>query len=132
MECTKLGPTDIDISRICFGTLWVGGVEESDAIASVHRAIEKGINFIDTADIYGAGRSEEIVGNAIANIRSKVIASDKGITMAQLAIAWTLAQSGITSALVAAKSPQQIDENIPAADVKLNAEDLYRIDDVLS
>jgi aryl-alcohol dehydrogenase-like predicted oxidoreductase len=63
--------------------------------------------------------------------RLKAIASDKGITMAELAIAWVLARPGITSALVAAKSPKQVDENIPAADVKLSSEDLDRIDEIL-
>jgi aryl-alcohol dehydrogenase-like predicted oxidoreductase len=55
------------------------------------------------------------------------IAREKGASMAQLAIAWTLAQPGVTSAIVGAKSPAQVDEQLGAVDLTLSANDLARI-----
>ena len=70
MELTQLGTSTIKVSKVCLGTwaiggwMW-GGTEERDAIATILAALERGINFIDTAPVYGFGRSEELVGKAI-------------------------------------------------------------------
>lgn len=70
MQYRKLGTTDIDTSVIGFGAwaiggwMW-GGAEEKDAIRAIDTAIDHGINLVDTAPMYGYGRSEEIVGKAI-------------------------------------------------------------------
>jgi aryl-alcohol dehydrogenase-like predicted oxidoreductase len=71
METIQLGNTDIVASRIGLGTwamggwMW-GGSDEQQAIATIHDAIDRGITLIDTAPVYGFGRSEEIVGKALA------------------------------------------------------------------
>ena len=71
MESIQLGNTDIVASRIGLGTwamggwMW-GGSDEQQAIATIHGAIDRGITLIDTAPVYGFGRSEEIVGKALA------------------------------------------------------------------
>lgn len=71
METIQLGNTDIVASRIGLGTwamggwMW-GGSDEQQAIATIHGAIDRGITLIDTAPVYGFGRSEEIVGKALA------------------------------------------------------------------
>src|SRR5258707_961232 len=71
METIQLGNTDIVASRIGLGTwamggwMW-GGSDEQQAIATIQAAIDKGITLIDTAPVYGFGRSEEIVGKALA------------------------------------------------------------------
>jgi aryl-alcohol dehydrogenase-like predicted oxidoreductase len=66
---THLGRTGVEVSRLCLGTMMFGdwgNKDHDDSIRVIHRAIDAGINFIDTADIYSFGESEEIVGKAIA------------------------------------------------------------------
>jgi aryl-alcohol dehydrogenase-like predicted oxidoreductase len=66
---THLGRTGVEVSRLCLGTMMFGAWGETDhekSIRVIHRAIDAGITFIDTADIYAYGESEEIVGKAIA------------------------------------------------------------------
>ncbi len=66
MDYRYLGRTGIRVSPLCLGTMTFGGrTEPDDAHAIVDHAIERGINFIDTANVYNAGRSEEIVGEAL-------------------------------------------------------------------
>ena len=71
MEFVEIPHTSIRASRIALGTwaiggwMW-GGSDENDAIRTIHTALDNGINLIDTAPVYGFGRSEEIVGNALA------------------------------------------------------------------
>ncbi|MDJ0357523.1 aldo/keto reductase [Paenarthrobacter sp. PH39-S1] len=66
---TYLGRTGVEVSRLALGTMMFGDWGNKDHEASIriiHRALDAGINFIDTADIYSFGESEEIVGKAIA------------------------------------------------------------------
>ena len=71
MEFVDIPGTSMRVSRIALGTwaiggwMW-GGSNESDAISTIHAAVDRGINLIDTAPVYGFGRSEEIVGKALA------------------------------------------------------------------
>jgi methylglyoxal reductase len=78
----KLGSSGIDVSVIGFGAwaiggwMW-GGADERQAIAAIQAALDLGINLIDTAPIYGYGRSEEIVGRAIQGRREKAVLATK-------------------------------------------------------
>jgi aryl-alcohol dehydrogenase-like predicted oxidoreductase len=71
MEFTDISGTSIRASRVALGTwaiggwMW-GGSDEDDAIRTIHAALDRGVNLIDTAPVYGFGRSEEIVGKALA------------------------------------------------------------------
>jgi aryl-alcohol dehydrogenase-like predicted oxidoreductase len=87
MERAVIAGTSLEVSCVALGTwaiggwMW-GGTEEAESIASIRAAIERGINLIDTAPVYGFGRSEEIVGKALAegHLRSRVrIATKTGI-----------------------------------------------------
>lgn len=67
MDYRNLGRSGLKVSPLCLGTMMFGGpTDERDSLEIVDRAREAGVNFIDTADMYNEGRSEEIVGRAIA------------------------------------------------------------------
>ena len=71
MQYRTLGKTGWEVSAISMGCWGIGGqwgpVEEKDAIAAIEAAREGGVNLFDTADAYGMGRSEEIVGKVLGN-----------------------------------------------------------------
>lgn len=72
MEQRMLGRTGVSVSKLCLGAMMLGewGTKDRhESIRIIHRALDSGINFIDTADVYSAGESEEIVGKALANGR---------------------------------------------------------------
>ena len=79
METRRFGNTDIQVTPVGLGTwaiggwMW-GGTDEAQSIETIHRAIDKGIGLIDTAPVYGFGRSEEIVGKALADGRRDQVA----------------------------------------------------------
>jgi aryl-alcohol dehydrogenase-like predicted oxidoreductase len=84
MEKIAIGKSDLTTSRIGLGTwaiggwMW-GGTDEAESIATIRSAIERGVTLIDTAPVYGFGRSEEIVGKALADggLRDKVTIATK-------------------------------------------------------
>jgi len=78
MEYVQYGPAGIQVSRICLGAMtFYARMEEKEALDLVRRAYDKGLNFIDTADSYGNGASEEFLGKALKGIRDGVIISTK-------------------------------------------------------
>jgi aryl-alcohol dehydrogenase-like predicted oxidoreductase len=97
MKYRKLGASDLNVSEISLGS-WLTygvGVEKDKAIACVNRAFELGINFIDTANVYGRGAAETVLGEALASrprnsyiLATKVFgqmsASDQGLSRAQI------------------------------------------------
>ncbi len=69
MEYRTLGRTGVKVSPLCLGAMMFGqwgNPDHQDSIRIIHRALDAGINFIDTADVYSGGESEEIVGKALA------------------------------------------------------------------
>jgi aryl-alcohol dehydrogenase-like predicted oxidoreductase len=79
MDYRLLGRTGVRVSPLCLGTMMFGGqTTEADSIRIIHKAIDQGINFIDTADMYVAGESERLVGKAIAGRRDGVVLATKG------------------------------------------------------
>lgn len=66
MEYRSLGRTGMKVSSLCLGCMMFGGrTEERPSMDSIDRAIDAGINFLDTANVYSRGRSEEVVGAAL-------------------------------------------------------------------
>lgn len=84
MERRPLGDSGLDVSMIGLGTWAAGGtvetwghVDDRESIATIHQALDSGINLIDTAPVYGLGHSEEIVGKAIQGRRDEVVLATK-------------------------------------------------------
>ncbi|MGE5722852.1 MAG: aldo/keto reductase, partial [Sphingomonadales bacterium] len=80
MELRTLGATGMRVSPLCLGTMMfgaIGNTDHDDCVRIIHRAIDAGINFIDTADVYSHGESEEIVGKAIKGRRDGLIVATK-------------------------------------------------------
>lgn len=83
MEHRELGTTGISVSEIGFGAWAIGGdawgpVEDEESQRAIERALELGIDLVDTSDVYGDGRSETIVGRAVRGRREQVVISTKG------------------------------------------------------
>ncbi|GIM93908.1 hypothetical protein Ato02nite_057010 [Paractinoplanes toevensis] len=80
MELRPLGRTGVHVSKLCLGTMMFGqwGTKDhGESVKIIHRALDAGINFVDTADVYSQGESEEIVGEALAGRRDDVVLATK-------------------------------------------------------
>jgi len=81
MDTVKLGREGLEVSRQGLGCMgmseFYGDPNEGESIATIHRAIELGVTLIDTADMYGVGHNEELVGRAIADRRDRVVLATK-------------------------------------------------------
>ena len=80
MQYRPLGRTGVHVSNLCLGTMMFGpwgNDDRDDAVRIIHRALDAGINFVDTADVYSAGVSEEIVGKALRGRRDDVVLATK-------------------------------------------------------
>jgi aryl-alcohol dehydrogenase-like predicted oxidoreductase len=86
MEHRILGRTGVSVSKLCLGTMMFGAwgnPDHDDSIRIIHAALDAGVNFVDTADVYSGGESEEIVGKALAGGRRDdvVLATKVGFPM---------------------------------------------------
>lgn len=80
MEYRTLGRTGVKVSTHCLGAMMFGpwgNTDEDECVRMIHRAIDGGINFVDTADVYSEGHSEEIVGKALKGRREEVVLATK-------------------------------------------------------
>src|SRR5438105_6239096 len=80
MERTTLGTTGIQVSRYCLGAMMLGAWgnrDHDDSVRIINTALDNGINFIDTADVYSTGESEQIVGKALKGRRDNVVLATK-------------------------------------------------------
>jgi aryl-alcohol dehydrogenase-like predicted oxidoreductase len=81
-EVIQIPDTSLKVSRVGLGTwamggwMW-GGTDQGESVATIHAALDQGINLIDTAPVYGFGRSEEIVGAALEGVRADVVVATK-------------------------------------------------------
>src|SRR6185437_5175822 len=81
MDRRKLGTQGLEVSALGLGCIGMSEfyrtTDESEAISTIHRALELGIDFLDTADMYGRGANEKLVGKAIADRRDRVVLATK-------------------------------------------------------
>lgn len=128
MRTRKLGNSDLHLTTVGLGAWAMGGggwdwgwgpQDDADSIATIHRAIDLGVNWIDTAPVYGFGRSEEIVGRALAGIRNEVIVATK------CGLVWDDRKNAPYSRLKAASIRSELEASLK----RLNTDyvDLYQI-----
>src|ERR1700759_4464714 len=80
MRYLPLGSTGMQVSNLCLGAMMFGGrgnPDHDDAVRIIHGALDRGITFVDTADAYSRGESEEIVGKALKGRRDDVVLATK-------------------------------------------------------
>src|ERR1700682_5132735 len=87
MKYRQLADTGVFVSELCLGTMtfggrgqiWetIGGLDQKAVDAIVHRALDAGVNFVDTADVYSGGESEVMVGKALSDRRHDVVLATK-------------------------------------------------------
>jgi len=81
MNYRQLGRTDMRVSEISFGAWPIGGgwgpVRDAESYAALNRAVDRGVNFIDTADVYGDGRSEQLIGRLLKERKEEIFVATK-------------------------------------------------------
>ncbi len=126
MEYTRIPNLNEEISRVALGTwaiggwMW-GGTDEDQSIRTIHAALDKGINILDTAPVYGFGRSEEIVGKALARDGKR-----RGVLLAtKVALEWDAENNSVWRN----SSPQRIQKEVEDSLRRLQTDsiDIYQI-----
>ncbi len=129
MEKRKLGNTELEITPIGLGAWAMGGggwtfgwgpQDDSESIAAIRRALELGINWIDTAAIYGLGRSEQVVARALAEIPS----SQRPLVFTKCSLVWD-EQGNISHNLEPASIRKEVDASLQR--LRVETIDLYQI-----
>ncbi len=80
MKYRTLGRTGVKVSPLCLGAMMFGAwgnPDHDESVKIIHAALDAGINFVDTADVYSAGESEEIVGKALVGRRDDIVLATK-------------------------------------------------------
>ncbi len=125
MDKRTFGNTDIQVTPVGLGTwaiggwMW-GGTDEAQSIDTIHRAIDKGIGLIDTAPVYGFGRSEEIVGKALANGRRDQVA-----LATKVALNWNEDHDKIWRDSTASRIEQEVEDSLKR--LQTDRIDIYQV-----
>lgn len=161
MKYRNLGRTGVKVSPLCIGCMMFGNKTSPDESKQIiAQAFEAGINFFDTANVYGRGASgfftekyrdpKAIPADArlqpgtdrkqtdhlpsepayAVHRTFDALAKEHQATMSQIALAWNMAQPGVTSPIMGIRTAEQLTDNLGALAVELKAADLERIDAV--
>jgi aryl-alcohol dehydrogenase-like predicted oxidoreductase len=150
----KTGPLGSALGLGCMSmSMAYGKRNDAQSFATLQQAIECGVTFLDTADMYGWGHNETLVGEAIKGKRNQIVlatkmgfkkqgdgfvfetnkkllvqfkefAAEKKATLAQVALAWLLAQGEDIVPIPGTKNPTYLEENLKAVEIALTREDL--------
>lgn len=127
METESFGRTGLDVTRIGFGSWAVGGSgwfggwgsqEDQDSVAAIHRALEHGVNWIDTAAVYGLGHSEEVVARALDGV------SERPYVFTKCELVWDEA-GNVSNSLKADSVKRECEDSLRRLNVE--AIDLYQV-----
>jgi len=128
METRKLGNSDLNITRVGYGAWAIGGSgwqfawgsqDDNESIAAIHRALELGVNWIDTAAVYGMGHSEEVVGRALNEWRGP-----RPYVFTKCGLRWD-AKGNVTKVLSADSIRSEVEDSLRRLSVDVI--DLYQI-----
>ena len=125
MDTRTFGNTDIQVTPVGLGTwaiggwMW-GGTDEAQSIDTIQRAIDKGIGLIDTAPVYGFGRSEEIVGKALANGRR-----DKVALATKVALNWSDDHDQVWRDATASRIEREVEDSLKR--LQTDRIDIYQV-----
>ncbi|SFR43649.1 Predicted oxidoreductase [Marinobacter daqiaonensis] len=125
METQLLGNTDIRVTPVGLGTwaiggwMW-GGTDEGQSIDTIHAAIDKGIGLIDTAPVYGFGRSEEIVGKALSGGRR-----DKVALATKVALNWNADENKVWREATASRIEKEVEDSLKRLQTEVI--DIYQV-----
>lgn len=130
MATTPLGRTDLDITPVGLGAWAIGGGEwqggwgpqdDAESMAAIHRAVEHGVGWIDTAPAYGLGRAEEVVGRAVAALPE----GDRPLLFTKCGLVWRPGERTVSNVLAPASIRRECEESLR----RLGTEtiDLYQI-----
>lgn len=129
MQTSRFGRTELDITRIGFGSWAVGGSgwfggwgsqDDEDSIAAIHRAVERGVNWIDTAAVYGLGHSEEVVAEALKGVPE----ADRPYVFTKCELVWD-EEGNVSNSLKADSVKRECEDSLRRLNVE--AIDLYQI-----
>lgn len=129
MQTRTFGRTGLDITRIGFGSWAVGGSgwsggwgsqDDKDSIRAIHRAVEHGVNWVDTAAVYGLGHSEEVVAEALADLPE----ADRPYVFTKCELVWD-EEGNVGNSLKADSVRRECEDSLRRLDVE--AIDLYQI-----
>ena len=148
----KLGRQGLEVSALGLGCMGMsqsyGPADEGESIATLHRAIELGCNFLVTAECYGPFANEELLGRALQGRRDQVvlatkwemqaaqvvrdIAAAQKATPGQIALAWLLHKGADIVPIPGTKRRKYLEENVAAADIKLAPAQMQALDAALA
>ncbi len=158
MQTRQLGTHGPRVSALGLGCMGMTPIyatpDPDEAIATIRAAVDSGITMIDTADMYGGGKNEELVGRAIGGIRDRVvlaskfgnmrlpdgsrmvnavgeIAASKGVSTAAIAIAWVLARGNDVVPIPGCSRRATLADSLKALDVQLSDDELAGIEAAL-
>jgi aryl-alcohol dehydrogenase-like predicted oxidoreductase len=120
MTHRPLGRTGVKVSPLCLGAMMFGAwgnPDHEESVRIIHRALDAGINFIDTADVYSRGESEEIVGKALEGRRDEVVLATN--------------HPAVTAAIIGPRTIEQLESQLGADELSLDAALLDRIDEIV-
>jgi aryl-alcohol dehydrogenase-like predicted oxidoreductase len=130
MKRRILGGTGMSVSEFALGAMMFGALGNNDhdeSVRMIHTALDAGINFIDTSDVYSQGESEEIVGKALEGRRDDVVLATKfGLPMGSDAN-----QGGGSPRWIKRAVEEQLEDLLAGADVELSEDVLDRIDEIV-
>jgi aryl-alcohol dehydrogenase-like predicted oxidoreductase len=141
MRTVTLGAAPLEVTPIAYGTWQFGGdwgaVDERAAIEAIQHARSLGINFFDTAQAYGFGRSERLLGTGLAadlcsGRGAVVIATKGGLRMDGDRVVRDASPAWLQVAIVGARTPAHLTESLGSLDLRLSQDDLAETDRIMA